>query len=568
MPTYRVTGPDGQKYRVTAPEGATEEQVMSRVKAQASGGQAKAQQRQFQSAFVPPFLQGLMPEQRSLFQNGATANFSDRIAGVGNVLANAVTAPFSDKVDFNPAKAYNEGRQGQRDTIAAARRSGGTTGVLAEAAGASVPLLLGGQVAAAGKAAPMLAKATQLGKGLLQSGAGGALFGVGGSEDLTNVRDVANNALSEGGKAIAGDLAGRGILKAGGALLRGVSRTPIAQRMADRGITPTLGDSLGGRFKNFESRMSKMPIVGGGIRSFQADQYGQMLRSAADEVLAPIGKSAPSVPAGRELYGATKDLADDAYRQALQAINGPVDDGLRQGLASAAGSKMSTPQREAFNDILDNEILPRMETGQLDGDSVQAIKEVLDSQIKGLKSQPGHLGTANALRKVREELLSFVERASPDGGAAYRNARATYGRAKTLQKAVEASKTDGIPTALQFANAVKQSSRFSGGDVYARGVAPLQGLADDAAQMLPTAIPDPGTAGQLGLLNLLAHPLRYGVPAVAGAGAGALYTKPGNAALQSLLFNRPDLLRRLGQGTGQIAAPAGTLGAAFAIGGQ
>jgi hypothetical protein len=35
MPTYVVTGPDGVKYRVTAPEGATEAQVMARVRAQA-----------------------------------------------------------------------------------------------------------------------------------------------------------------------------------------------------------------------------------------------------------------------------------------------------------------------------------------------------------------------------------------------------------------------------------------------------------------------------------------------------------------------------------------------------
>ena len=36
MPTYVVTGPDGKKYRVTAPEGATEADVMARVRGQSS----------------------------------------------------------------------------------------------------------------------------------------------------------------------------------------------------------------------------------------------------------------------------------------------------------------------------------------------------------------------------------------------------------------------------------------------------------------------------------------------------------------------------------------------------
>lgn len=35
MPTYVVTGPDGRKYRVTAPDGATKEQVLAYVQANA-----------------------------------------------------------------------------------------------------------------------------------------------------------------------------------------------------------------------------------------------------------------------------------------------------------------------------------------------------------------------------------------------------------------------------------------------------------------------------------------------------------------------------------------------------
>lgn len=47
MPTFKVTGPDGHVYRVTAPEGATQEEIIARVQAAAAGatGQPKHAQR-------------------------------------------------------------------------------------------------------------------------------------------------------------------------------------------------------------------------------------------------------------------------------------------------------------------------------------------------------------------------------------------------------------------------------------------------------------------------------------------------------------------------------------------
>src|SRR5690606_20590001 len=43
MPKYRVTGPDGQTYDVTAPEGATEEEVMAYVQQNVAKPQVKSE---------------------------------------------------------------------------------------------------------------------------------------------------------------------------------------------------------------------------------------------------------------------------------------------------------------------------------------------------------------------------------------------------------------------------------------------------------------------------------------------------------------------------------------------
>ena len=40
MPTYRITGPDGKKYKVTAPEGTTPEQALERLRSAVGGGAA------------------------------------------------------------------------------------------------------------------------------------------------------------------------------------------------------------------------------------------------------------------------------------------------------------------------------------------------------------------------------------------------------------------------------------------------------------------------------------------------------------------------------------------------
>lgn len=567
-----VRGPDGKIVRF--PDGTDAgkiDEVMSSIYTKPKAvprAQKEAQVRELvhRKMFMPSFMAGMSPGDAGLFANGATLGFADRLRGVTEVAKNAIAAPFSDKVDFDPRAAYNRGFSGERQLIGDVRKNGGATGTLAEAAGTAVPMMAAGLPKAAQAGTPMAVRALSVAKSFIPTAVTGALTGVSESNDLTNLGDVGGNALRETGNAVAGDMLGRGLVRGGGAILRGVTPTALSQSMKARGITPTIGDAFGGRAKNFESRLSKMPIVGGAIRDFQGKQYGQMLRAASDEVLAPIGKTAPPGPPGRAMYAGTKDLADEAYRSAVSGISGTVDEPLLA--AVKAPPSLTEPQRAAYDDLINAEVAPRIkEGGTLAGEDVQALKEILDDEIKAYARTPGYKGLISPLRKLREELMGFVERNSPDGGAAYRAARSAYGRAKVLQRAVEASKTDGIPTALQLANAVKQNARKYNGDAYARGIAPLQGLSDEAAQMLPTSIPDPGTAGQLGLLNLLAHPIRNGVPAIGGAVASLPYTAPGNAALQGLLINRPDLIRRLGQQAPQLSAPFGMLGASTAVNG-
>lgn len=406
-----------------------------------------------------------------------------------------------------------------------------------------------------------LSKAPKLLKAVAEGAIQGGLYGAGSGEG--GLANRANNAKRD---AIAGGIgggAGYTAAKAIGGALKGIARTPAAQRLANRKIGTTIGQAVGGRAKNIEDRLAGLPVVGGRIREMRRDQFEQVLRSAADETLEPIGAKAPPAASGRELYAATKDIADDAYGAAVANINAPVDDALVQSIQQVSSRPLTPVQREAFDALMADEIAPRLESGQIAGDDLQAMKEILDGEIRGYRNTPGSRRMVKALGDIRQNLFDFVERNG--AGEQYNAARETYKRAKTLQKAVEASTSDGIPTPRQLGIAARQSARKFGSDSYARGTAPLQGLADDATQVLPSAIPDSGTAGQLGFLNILNNPIRNTPKVLSGMALGLPYSKAGNSVLQSLLFDRPDLLRWAGEQLGSRGYVGGVLGAPLAV---
>lgn len=478
--------------------------------------------------------------------NGISGNFLDRMAaGIGAVLPDMGPSHASVWNGHSLGDAYDLNLQQVR----------GYKGDLYD----KHPVATG-----AGEVAGAIGTTAALGgAGLIGDMAYGATYGAGGSKDLRNVKDVAKNVALNSGMALGGNLAGRAVAKTGGAILRGAKRSAPAQLLKDSGIMPTIGQSLGKGAKAFEDRLSGMPIVGGPIRSMRAAQYGQMLKAGADEVLAPLGIKAQPAATGHELYSTTMDVAEQAYREALGSINGPVDDAFKEGLAKASMHRMTAPQREVYNDILDNVVGPRLRAGQLDGAGVQDIKEVLDKQIRSLANTPGHSGTADALKQVRATVFDWAERntTNPD---AYKAARQAWGRAKILADAVKRSNTDGVPTANQLVAATRKAEKYYGKDAFARQNVPLQKLAQTASQVLPSTIPDPGTAGQFAFGKMLTSPVKSAGGIGGAMVAGIPYSAAGNKAVQSILFDRPDLMIRAGNAANKLSTPLGLFGGGLA----
>ena len=256
--------------------------------------------------------------------------------------------------------------------------------------------------------------------------------------------------------------------------------------------------------------------------------------------------------AGREVADEVMTRAGDAYSAAVSGLGLKMDKPLAQAFRSARAN----PEAAA---LLQDEIFPRLQAGKMDGVSIQEAKEILDAEARKFGMTAGGRRTAQAIKDVRNAILKAAEGQSPAAAEVYRKAREAYGMAKTVVKASGKSTSDGIPTPRQIGQAVREgANRFGPRDAYGRGNAgPLQDLADNAAQVLPSSVPDPGTAGQLAFTQLLTNPIGAGIPAVGAGVAGAAYSPAVQAILRRALIERSAKMSGAGQRLAQVATPAG-----------
>lgn len=525
MPTFIVTAPDGKKIRVTGPEGATQEQAVAMARKQ-----------------YKPLGRG------SKIPGVDAINASELGTSLLKEVVAGAYAPIGATIDaakgkgFNLRRAYDRQISRQDALDEYDREHHPVANALGElAGGVGTALMIPGATSA--KLLPSLA--SSVGYGALE----------GASE---NREDRLDGALEGAAWGAAGDLAGRGLVKAGSKLLRGATRDADAALLRSKGVKTTIGQELGGRAKAIEDRLSGLPVVGGAIRDARRAGTASLMRVAGDEALQDIGGTvAKGSVGGRAIADDVMGQAEDAYSAALRGIQAPIDNRFSAAVTTAR-------QNPALAEIIDDEILPRVQGGTLDGVSMQEIKEILDGEIRAYARVPGQRRVATQLRSLRDEVLGLADRSG--GGAAYKAARSSYGKAKTIARASAKSTADGIATPRQLGQAIREGARkFGPADAYARGMAPMQELSDAAARVMPSAIPDPGTAGQLTAMGLLTNPFKNAPAAVAAGGVGALYTDPGQAALRKLIIERPDIARKLGLLGDQFTAPAGLLGSVAAV---
>lgn len=384
------------------------------------------------------------------------------------------------------------------------------------------------------------------GGALVQSAVAGALLG-----DETTPGGIARDALI-------GGLTG----KAGEVGMRAVSRAisprvaPVISRLQARGIPVTPGQIMGaantsaGRaIKATEEKATSIPIVGDVINAARRRGVEGFNRAALNEPLASIGESLPkSMEIGHEAVRHIDETLGRAYDDVLPKLSGQADDQFAKDLTDIAGlADTMTPDRATqFGKIMKADVQRFFgEDGSIGGEGFKEIESRLGARIRkfGSSVEPDAQDMAEALRGAQAAVRDMAARQNPTEAARLSQINEGWAKLTRIERAA-ANALKGEFTPGQLRTATRAGDTSIRKRTSAQGNAMLQGLAEDAQSVLPSSIPDSGTAGRsmLGILAgggaggaLLGNPW-----AGAGLAAGAIapYTQMGGKAAEWLLTGR------------------------------
>lgn len=325
MPRYEITSPDGRRFEINAPDGATQDQVMAyaqqnfgspapKQEKEKSWGDALMGDAQNAGILRTAFDQGLQ---------GLTFNFMDEAQDrIGAGIASLATGEnYSDLLEDarDMSKKRMARQMEQRPALSIGSNVVG--GALAFGAGGATKqgANLANSLRAGGTAA-------RIGKGALAGAASGAAYGAGGAEDGELLQGAFDGALygAIGGGIVPGigaaassvakgaKTAARGVVARTGDQLKEHSgqlkSTAVAARNQMKGLNARINTSAAGKLAaNLENKLADVDIIDelapkstailrrireqskDGIDLNRLDQYRRLLRMARDEDSAVAG---------------------------------------------------------------------------------------------------------------------------------------------------------------------------------------------------------------------------------------------------------------------------------------
>lgn len=365
------------------------------------------------------------------------------------------------------------------------------------------------------------------------------------------VGGVTGAALTPGDIAERAKAAGIGAL--GGAAGAGISRAigtrtpprvdPNIEALRSEGVQLTPGQGVGGLLKALEDKATSVPIVGDIINAARRRGVEDFNRAAIARASVP-GKTVDDI--GREGVQDLRQNLKQAYDDLLPKLNFKVDaqfvddlSNLRQ-MAELLPKKSGMHGKEInqFEEILNKQLIKRMTPqGNMSGETLKAAESEIGRLAKGYKADPSfdNRQLGDALSELQNIIRQNLTRNNPDQSAALKNINAAYANFKRIQRAASGvGAEDGIFTPAQLKNAAKAMDRSKDKRAFSEGTAVLQDLAEAGQAVLPSKVPDSGTAGRL-MGNLFSL---SGLASTAAGAAGALpalvaYSPTGSRAIQA-----------------------------------
>lgn len=324
-----------------------------------------------------------------------------------------------------------------------------------------------------------------------------------------------------------------------------------ARQLSREGVQLTPGQMLqetpliGGFLRGTEDRLAGMPLLGDAIQGARARGLETANIAAAQRGLTPIGETIPSkVAPGYEAVEYVQDRLGQAYGDILSRVSPTVDAPLQANIAQIladAPASMGEDRARQLAEILSSRVMRNVDpaTGAISGQEFKRIETVLGQQqrelARALDGDQRALG--QALGDIRSEFRDALARQYPAEAPRLQQINTGYANLVRVEDAAGSAgaiSREGVFTPAQLANAVRRNtgSRSQRG----AGTGLMRDLATNMGEVLPSTVPDSGTAGR----GLLAALLGGGVvlkPEVAipvVIGASAPYTKIGQALINAI----------------------------------
>lgn len=513
MPTFQITSPDGRKFRVTAPEGASREQVMAYAKQKFGAAPARPAYQDPDGGYSPT-------EGQSFLQNAA--------AGAGKSVADTWEGT-KQLFGFGNQSAIDERARLDAPLM---QTGGGLTGNIA---GQVAQMALPG--AALGKLGMGVKAATTLGKAAQAAAGAGAFAGL---QPVLSGQSRAENAATGAAWGAGGQLAASGLSRAakGGKDAIEPALRDLAMKAESYGIPVTMAQLSDSRFlRTLKSVVDKLPFSG------SQKLAGQQQKAFNRAVAQTFGESADNV--STDVAAAAKRRLGRTF-EALSARNKvKVDGQLLNDLVSLSdeASKTGTADNARAVTSLVDDFLSKTENGAVSGKAYRELDSRVGRLIKG--TQDGD--KRHYLGRLRDSIRDAMDRSiSPGDSKAWQGARKQYRNLKTVEDLIEKSATGDLSPALLLGlvrRADKNMAYTGGGE--------LGDLARIGQRFLKDPIPNSGTAERLlaagaisgGGYALGIDPTTLATMALMGRGVGGVLNS--NAGRRYMLQGAP-ALQRLG----------------------
>jgi hypothetical protein len=341
--------------------------------------------------------------------------------------------------------------------------------------------------------------------------------------------------------------------------------TESAQKLREAGVRNlTPGQAFGGIPQRLEQAAESIPLVGDVIASARAQNIEQFSNAAINQSLRSIDKTLPKDIAGNEAIKFAEKAIDSAYGKLVPKLS--VSSGTMvpfvsdtpmplvaniNSIISQAAENLDDAAASQLNKIVENNLLKKFKDNVLAGDTLKGAESSLGKYaVKFKKSlDPNQNVIGDALFDVQLALRQAVEEANPQFRNQLQKINSAFADFTRIQRAAaSAGAREGVFTPAQLLSAAKAGDISKRKGAFARGEARMQDIAQAGQEVLGSRIPDSGTPYRLGLGAAGLGGIGALDPLTATLGAATLgaYTQPGLRVMSPLLYERPELLRRIG----------------------